>query len=226
MDRKFLILIIILLNTLVIFKFHSTQVYQNYILIYGEGPIGQHPLGFEVRTYSLEDGVKIATDEILFFLAGMIYGYEFTYKIENPINNRKGFFELTPIVKLTHKDKNLNLREHEQSQEKITLQAIYRIDKNQRHYLRGFQSSFADTSQGEVRELFSSDWNDRMEAFELSIKNAILNAARKKYKSRPQYVTGRVLLAETPKFYIKSGQWRVLTKIHYRFTDVKYRESF
>lgn len=204
----------------------EVQVYQNYIIIYGEGPVGQYPVGFETKTYSREDAVGYAKQEILEYLSGMVYGYRFTYKVENKVNNRKGFFDLEPVARLKNDDFNLTLRQFSESPLMIKVQAQYRLNDQQKVYIQAFKSSIAVMSQGSSTDSWVGDWDIRLSVYEDAIRDGVLNAARKKYKSRPHYLKGRILLAESPNFSVIEGQWRAVLKIHIIFDSVSYQDSY
>ncbi|HOJ64035.1 MAG TPA: hypothetical protein PLE45_06405 [Spirochaetota bacterium] len=205
---------------------YSNEINQSYVQVYGEGPKGRIPTGFEVRTYKMEDSVLYAKNEVLEFLSGMVYGYNFVYKVENKINNTKGYFDLIPISKIKNTDKNFTLSQYEESQISIRVQGTYRLNNIQKDYIRGFQSSIAKTASGTGFSKWEVDWTKRFDAYKDAIRDAVLNSARKNIKSRPQYIKGKVLLAESPMFSVVSGDWRVIVKVHLIITEVKYIDSY
>ena len=97
--KRLLIITYLIIHTILF----SNQIYQNYIQVYGEGPIGRHLVGFDVIVYSRKDAVELARKEIMEFLSGSIYGYSFIYKVENNLNHSEGYFDLIPLVKLKEK---------------------------------------------------------------------------------------------------------------------------
>ena len=204
----------------------KTEIYQNYITIYGEGPIGRHPIGFDVKTYSMEDSVNFARTEILEFLSGMVYGYRFVYKTSNKLNNRKGYFEAVPIFKIQKKDPGLRLRQYLKSQTALKFQAVYRLSESQKNYLSGWQSLKAKAEAGKYTGNDGIEWTNRIDTYYKALENAVLNGARKKYKSRPQYIKGRLLLKESPDINLIDGQWRVIVKVHLELENVSYQESY
>lgn len=215
-----------LFSLLSISLFSEVQIYQNYIVIYGEGPVGQYALDFQSKTYSEQDAVRYAKQEIIEYLSGMVYGYRFTYKLENKVNGRKGYFDLEPIAVLKGDDPGLQLRQYSESPMMIKIQAMYRLTEQQKAYMQAFASSSARMSQGGASDSWVADWSKRLEVYQDALKNAVFNAARKKYKSRPQYVKGRILLKETPRFFVEEGQWKAVLKIHLIFDDVSYQDSY
>ena len=215
-----------IISLFIIFSLYSNEINQNYVQVYGEGPKGRIPTGFEVRTYTIEDSVKYAKNEVLEFLSGMVYGYNFVYRVENKINNTKGYFELVPISQIKNTDKNFTLSQYEESQISIRVQGTYRLNQNQKDYIRGFQASIAKSASGTGFSKWEADWTKRFDAYKDAIRDAVLNSARKSIKSRPQYIKGKVLIADSPLYSIISGQWRVIVKVHLIITDVKYIDSY
>jgi hypothetical protein len=205
---------------------NAIDIYKNYVQVYGEGPNGQQIFGFESRFFSKEETVEFARNEIMEFLSGLLYGYNFNYKIENQINKTKGYFELKNISKIKKEDKNLSLTQVEESQLSKKIQAIYRLNENQKNYIAGFHSSLSKSSSGEGSVPVSEPWEKRLEAYKDSLKNSILNNARKTYKSRPLYIQGKVFLSESPKFSLVSGEWKVDVKTQILITKVEYLDNY
>jgi hypothetical protein len=216
----FLIIIIFSMNL------NSFEIYQNYVQVYGEGPIGQQLFGFDVKTYTKEDAVEFSRNEIMEFLSGMIYGYNFIYKVENKINNTKGYFEVENISKLRKDDKNISLTQLQESQSSIRIQGLYRLNEDQKTYMQGMHSGVSRTSQGDASGLITEGWDSRITVYKESLKNSILNFARKNYKSRPLYIKGKIFLEESPDILLISGEWRVLVKTHIFITTVNYLDSY
>ena len=174
----------------------SNQIYQNYIQVYGEGPIGRHLVGFDVLVYSKEDAVELARNEIMEFLSGSIYGYSFIYKVENNLDHSKGYFDLKPVVKLKEDDRNITLKQLEESNLTLRLQALYRLTDDQKNYINGFQSSIAKFSIGNATGDLNKDWKNRLEIYKNALKDSVLNEAKKRLKARPLYLKGKILLIE------------------------------
>lgn len=47
-----------------LFNIYPELIYQNYIQVYGEGPVGRYLLGKDVKVYTKDDAVNLAKDEI------------------------------------------------------------------------------------------------------------------------------------------------------------------
>ncbi|HNZ26520.1 MAG TPA: hypothetical protein PLG34_09135 [Spirochaetota bacterium] len=222
MKRSFLLLIFAILSGYV----YPEGVYQNFIQIYGEGPYGRHPVKFDAKIYTKTDAILYAKREIFEFLSGMIYGYNFTYKVENKINKTKGFFDITPIGRINEKDPNLTLSQVEESQISLRIQAEYRLSDSQKKYMSGFKSVLSKMGGGESSESWANDWSARLDVYKDALENTILNGAKKTIKSRPLYVKGKILLEDSPKFFIKSGEWRCIVKAHLMILNASYIDSY
>lgn len=223
MRRRLIICIFFLSILPVLF---SNDIYQHYILTYGEGPLGQHLLGFESVIYSKQDAVDYAKSEIMEFLSAMIYGYTFTYKVENTVSNIEGYFDLEKIADMQHTDPNITLRQLEEKSDAIRIQATYRLGEDQKHYIRAYQSLSACMSMGEAEGPIIDKWESRLDVYKEAIKAAVLNEARNRLKSRPLLIKGRLLLQESPRIYLISGNWRVRVTIHLMIQDVEYRDVY
>lgn len=204
----------------------ESEIYENYIVIYGEGPHGQHPKGFDVITYTKKNAEDIAKSEISTYMSGMIYGYKFEYQVDNPVNKREEYFDLKPTHKLNVNDPNFTYRQYEISQMSIRVQGIYRLFDDQKSYMTGYKSLSGSSSQGIYNEYDSQDWDNRYKSFEQAVKNSILNYAKSNIKSRPETITGRLILRQSPKFYIVSGRWKVMVSTNIVIDEIKYQNSF
>lgn len=223
MSKNFFLIIILIIICQSAF---SNQIHKNYVQVYGEGPIGQYLLGFEKETYTKEDAVNYARDEVMEFLSGMVYGYKFVYKVENKITGQEGFFDLIPLAVLKFDKKIIRLTQLEQSDFSIRIQAVYRMSVDQKTYMEAFKSSIADTSMGTAEDEMYKGWKTRLDVYKNALQNSVLNEARKKIKSRPLYIKGKLLLQESPKITIISGKWHVLVRVNVIIQDVSYRENY
>ena len=221
MKKIFIIIALFYVNIL-----FANDIYQNYVQAYGEGPIGQYLIGFETMRYSKENAVEFAREEIMEFLSGMIYGYNFVYKVENKINNTKGYFDLIPIAKLKNTDKNISLSQFEKKDEALKIQALYRLSMDQKIYFQGYPPHGPRGGTDESADSNSNSWGNSLDVFKKAIKNAVFNEARRRYKSRPLFIKGKLLLKESPLISLVSGKWRVRVKAHVFIIDVKYRDVY
>jgi len=215
------ILVLLLINTAV---FNSQEITKSFVQVYGEGPVGRHLLGTEVKVYSKEDAVNLAKTEIEEFLSAMVYGYTFLYKIENKFTHSEGYFELTPVAKIKNIEKNTTLTQLEESRLFLRFQALYRPTDDQKTFIMGFNSSLAKYTAGEGRKNWIGEWNIRIDAYKDAIKNAILNHAKGKIKARPLYIKGRVLLKNSPIIVLDSGEWRAKVEVNLIIQEITYEE--
>jgi hypothetical protein len=219
-------LVYIISFSIILSLLFPNQIYQNYVQVYGEGPVGRHLVGFNVIVYSKEDGVELARKEIMEFLSGCIYGYSFIYKVENKLSHSEGYFDLIPLVKLKENDINLTLTQLEENDLTLRLQAKYRLTDDQKNYIMGFQSSIAKFSMGEASEKIDKDWSKRLEIYKNAIRNSVLNEAKKRLKARPLYIKGRILLIESPTTGIISGEWNIRVKTHVIINEITYEDVY
>lgn len=223
-SMKRVLLIFVFLNILILS--FPIDVYINYVQAYGEGPTGKYLIGSGSKDYSEEDAVEYARSEIIEFLSGMIYGYNFKYKVDNRITGRKGYFELESITKIKIKDKNIKLTQVEEKKDALRLQATYRLSEDQKTYIRGFHSSLAKMSIGEAVGSWVDDWPKRLDVYKDALQNAVLNEARLRLKSRPMLLEGKIQLIESPFFGVVSGQWKVRVRTNIRISNIVYEDVY
>jgi len=203
---------------------YPLELYENYIEITGEGPVGQYLIAFDKITYSQEDAVKLAKNEIFEFLTGLVYGYNYKYKVENNVTGQKGYFELTPIAGIHEKDSNLKLYQYLERRDRIKILAVYSLNENQKTYIRGFQSSPANFSVGDAYGSYTGPWDNRLLVYKDSLRSAVLSDAKKRLKARPLFIKGKIFLKETPQIAVVSGRWRVVVKAHVIMSEIKYED--
>jgi|GEM_PF-1270906 len=242
----------------------TDEINQNYIQIFGEGPIGQYIKGLETKRYTKEDALNYAKNEILEYLSAMVYGYNFVYKVENKLNESEGFFDLENIYKFKSIEKIVKLtqvevpedyeikKEIKNEKDKIEedqndffisiddkknkhfqiedllirFRGIYRLSEDQKYYIKGFQSSLAKMSMGEAKGSWLEEWDTRLKIYKDALRNAVLNEAKRRLKSRPLYIKGKILLIESPRFFMVSGEWVARVKIHVIILEVDYKENY
>lgn len=218
---------LIIFYSFISFIFYSDDIYTHFVQVYGEGPIGQYIVNFTPKDYTKEDSVSFARKEIMEFLSGMIYGYNFIYKVENNITGSNGYFDLVPLVKLSEYDKNIKITQLQEANISMRFQATYRLNDDQKNFIKGFQSVIAKMSSGSSTGSFpEEEWENRINVYKDALRDAVLNGAKKDLKSRPNFIKGRILLAESPKFSIISGDWRAIVKIHLIINEVTYNDTY
>ncbi|MCG8569217.1 MAG: hypothetical protein MJB14_03680 [Spirochaetes bacterium] len=211
------------------FLFSQTQIHQNYIVLYSEGPFGQHYTyedDFTVTTYSEADAVRLAKKDTLEYLSAIIYGYRFDYQIENKFINRSSRFHVQLISQINEADNNLTLRQLEKEENTYRFQALYQLRNDHKQFIKGIQALSAQYSGGQAIGTEGLAWDQRTVVFHKALQEAILYKARKKIKSRPLNIKGKVFLKETPLFFIVEGNWRVVVKVNVIIEKVTYQHSF
>ena len=204
----------------------TNQIYQSYIQVYGEGPKGQFNAGMDIINYSQEETVQLAKAEIIEFLSGMIYGYTFIYRVENKLDHTDGYFELMPIYKINPSDKNIELNQINNNDFILSILAIYQLLDEQKNYIMGFQSSLAKVSSGEAKAPVFKNWESRLNVYKDALRNTVLNEARNSLKARPLFIRGRLLLKESPKINIISGEWVVKVEAHIIIKEIEYQDVY
>ena len=128
---------------ILIFIILSIKIYSipNLLQAYGEGPIGDHIYGMEIKNYTINDAISVAKAEIYDILSAMIYGYNFFYKVENKNLNIKEYLELTPIAKIDPNSKKIELTEYVTLDNTIKFQVTYKLDAKEQNYIKNFQAN-------------------------------------------------------------------------------------
>ena len=102
----------------------------------------------------------------------------------------------------------------------------YKLLEAQKSHRKNFTGTLAESSKGEDLSQNCQYWDLRNTAFENAVKNAVLNKARKNIKSRPEYISGKVMLKESPQITINNGLWRAIVYVSIRFDEVTYQASY
>lgn len=228
MKNNFLLSSAILFYFLILLQIHAEPFqHETYIVSYAEAPIGQHPIDFSSHYYSEDECSKMARKEAENFAAGQIYGYSFELQVENPITKRGEYFKLTPELIPNFSGRNVVYEEIESElRDRKRFKLTYKLLEAQKNHRKNFASALAESSKGEDLSQNCQYWDLRNTAFENAVKNAILNKARKNIKSRPEYISGKVMLKESPQITINSGLWRVIVHVSIKFDEVIYQTSY
>lgn len=204
--------------------------HETYIVSYAEAPIGLHPTDFSSHYYSEAECNEMARKEAENFAAGQIYGYSFELLVENPITKRVGDFKLILDIPETYpifSGRNVVYKEIESElRDRKRFKLTYKLMEQQKSRRKNFAGTLAESSKGEDLSQNCQYWNLRNAAFENAVKNAILNKARKNIKSRPEYISGKVMLKESPQITINSGLWRVIVHVSIKFDEITYQTSY
>ncbi len=230
---------------------NAAHITKNYVQVYGEAPKGRVPFALDSKVYTEKESVLLARNEAFEFLAGMVYGYDFVYAVENPLLNVKGHFDLKRIASIKNDDPNVSVTQleghfdtrHIDSMEKenpnirvaqidessqfFRVQVLYRLNEDQKLFINGFRSQAGQMTMGEGYAPWTESWTDRITgAFKNAVQNAVLNAARRVYQSRPQFISGKIILRETPRFQMDAGRWKCLIKADLVIDEVSYRDQY
>lgn len=228
MKKNFSIPTIILLQFLILFQANAEPFpHETYIVSYAEAPIGRHPIDLSSHYYSETECNEMAKKEAENFAAGQIYGYSFEFQVENPITKRGEYFKLTPELIPDFSGRNVTFEEiGSELRDRKRFKLTYKLLEQQKNRRKNFAGTLAESSKGEDLSQNCQYWDLRNAAFENAVKNAILNKARKNIKSRPEYISGKVILKESPQITINSGLWRVIVYVSIKFDEVTYQTSY
>ncbi len=217
----------IVLQLFITYSVYSQYINRSYIQIYGEGLIGQHfDNNSQMIRYELEDAVSMARNEIFEFASGMLYGYRFNLVTSNPVNGRRGYFDLEKIAVIRNNDPNMRVSQYEHSETSIRVQGTYRLQDSQKNYISGFRGAGGHMTQGTAEGSYYNDWTGRIEIYKNAIYDGIINAARLELKSRPLSITGKVLIESPPQYNLISGKWVTNVRFHLIISNITYENVY
>lgn len=149
-------------------------------------------------------------------------------EIESEQRGKKRF-KLTykPTEQQNSHERNVVFEEIESElRDRKRFKLTYKLMEQQKNRRKNFAGTLAESSKGEDLSQNCQYWDLRNAAFENAVKNAILNKARKNTKSRPEYISGKVMLKESPQITINSGLWRVIVNVSIKFDEITYQTSY
>jgi hypothetical protein len=151
--------------------------------------------------------VERLLDEAVFLLSGMIYGFRFVYAPSDPTRRVAERFELEPFATIVRGDPRLDVFQTWVEESRLYARVSYTLDERQAGWYRGWSSAANVSSSGVGTAPFVAGPAAKPTAARDAIRVAIRNHAREREFNRPQSISGAVLIADSPRTVVRSGNY-------------------
>ena len=169
---------------------------------------------------------KVMTDEMVWIFSGMIYGWEFEYTIEDPVQGIDRIFLLKPRALINPKDKDLNVYQNYLVGSREFIKAELKLDDyEKRNREAALSMVYAPSSAIGVWSYFDGS-EAKLKAYEDGIREAILVSLKKSLGTRPRKAEGIVYLMECPLSGVIDGQFRSTVKIRFGLESLDKKGVF
>lgn len=155
-----------------------------------------------------------------YILAGMVYGWKFSYTPYDKKRNVQEFFELTPIFQIEKDDKNVFITDVEIKYPYCYCWAEYGIPESEAIRLEFWKSISYKTVKGRGTGDRSDELKGVYDAYSEAAKNAVREYARKFIKNKPKEISGEMLIKNNPRLYIESGLFKAELELYLHIEKV------
>ncbi|MGP1593946.1 MAG: hypothetical protein ACTTH8_01720 [Treponema sp.] len=160
------------------------------------------------------------TEVSQFIVAGMVYGWKFSYTPYDKKRNITEEFTLTPIYNLQENDERLLITELRPDYPFLYCWAEYRMTSSIAQRRQQWKSSCYITVQGSGHGKRQNETNGIYDAYTQAALSAIRTYLRKAVKNKPKCVTGELLIKENPRLSVSSGSYRADVMFYLHVKDV------
>jgi hypothetical protein len=166
-----------------------------------------------VRPLPREVALDRLLDEVQYVVSGLVYGYRFAYVPGDPSREISESFELEPYAMIPRGDPGLTVLQTWVDQDKLVARVGYEVSGEQQGWYEGWHSSANSRSTGiGVSSLFLGPVN-KIAAVSDGVRSAVREHVRASEFTRPQQITGAVLLASYPEFGIVRGNYQATVDV-------------
>ncbi len=185
--------------------------------------IERNPLGLDAvpRSLSQEELAGRLLSEAAYVVAGMIYGFEFSYVPGDQDRGQPTAFEMSLVAEIVPGDPRLQVREMETDANLIRGRFFYHLEDFQKRRLVAWQSNAVPTPTAVGEEEIWDGVENRIVAIENGIRLAVRNHLRERVYARPRIIRGQAVLARPPDIRIVDGNYRANVAIHLLVREVE-----
>ena len=173
---------------------------------------------------ALQEARRLADEEAGFLLAGMIYGYRFSYR---PLDRERGVAEeflLTP----GGTPPGTAIRPADVRGRGSRLMLLYRYYPDEAEHLRisSWLSAAIPSVIGYGEERFILGHEGKMEAYRQALKEAVREYLRPRERNKPRRIEGELFLIDTPSVGVQAGKYRVRMRLKIELNQVDAYGSY
>ncbi len=166
-------------------------------------------------------------DEIArFIMAGMLYGWNFSYTPSDKTRKVAEFFTLTPIGTISRGDNRMVLAGTKPDYPRLSTWAQYTLDDSLSRWSSYWSSVMFKSANGRGRGERSDEVAGISAAYTDAVRDAVREYARKLEKNKPKEIRGEVLLREGARLFADEGQFVADIKVLVNLQEVVPYRTF
>lgn len=155
-----------------------------------------------------------------FLLAGMTYGWKFTYIPIDKKREIKEFFEIVPVYSIPEDDERLLLKEVKAQYPYFYCRAEYCISAAEKARIESWKSVNYKTVKGRGEAERKLELDGVYEAYSQAAKNAVREFGRKIEKNKPKQIKGELLIKKNPRLFAESGKFCAELEMYINVTEI------
>ena len=168
------------------------------------------------NNYNVEDAF---TTDIIEILSGMIYGWEFIYIPSDIKREIEEEFTLKPIAIINKDDPNIEYRSNWVKEFIMYQNLIYRLSDHQKRRLKSWNTALIPDSYGEGEASIHIE-GGKSESLHNALKDSIKREFQSRGKDKPRRILGQILIKETPRQFINSGNFKTQVEVFILYKKV------
>lgn len=140
-----------------------------------------------------------------FVLAGMIYGWRYSYTPSDKTRNVAEFFSLEPLQVIPRGDPRFSLSKLTPDYPRLSCWAEFTLDDSLARWTDSWNSVLYKNVRGRGRGERTDEIAGIKTAYTQAVLLAVREAARKLEKNKPKEIRGEVLLRSEPRLFVEEG---------------------
>ncbi len=142
-----------------------------------------------------------------FILAGMLYGWHFSYTPSDKTRKVDEFFEMTPIGTIERGDRRMVLTAVKPEYPRLSAWAEFTLDDSLARWSAYWSSVLFKSANGRGRGERAAEAAGIRTAYTDAVRDAVREYARKLEKNKPKEIRGEVLLREGARLFADEGRF-------------------
>ena len=165
-------------------------------------------------------------EEARYVFSGMIYGFSFAYTPSDTLRSVEEQFTIEPIAQIPWGDPGLTVMDTREAEDRVFVRIRYFLNEYQDPWISMWQSNTLPTNSAFGEAPLYRGPENRIEAINQGVKQAVRNYLRQRVYNKPKSITGEVVLQAPPRIVIKAGAYRATVDVKMKFEEVRPYSSF
>lgn len=153
-------------------------------------------------------------------MAGMTYGWRFSYTPYDKKRNVPEEFTLEPLHTIESNDERLHITELRPQYPYLYCWAEYRITDAMAQRRKQWATSQYAAATGYGTAARKEETEGFFLAYERAAQSAVQNYLRKKVKNKPKHVVGEMLIKDNPRLYASNGEINTVLTVYIYIKEI------